>query len=243
MPRVRSAEFFPRLVSAAAETFIAQGFQRTQMQDVADRLGVAKGTVYGYVGSKAALLAAVVRYADGVEPPPEPAELPVPTPAAGELAALVADRLGCEVTELRLMKAVTGRRRVSIGDELTEIITDLYRRLARHRVSIKLVDRCAPELPDLGEVWFGAGRAGLVAALTDYLTRRAASGAVRLPGPAPVVARTILETCVLWAVHLHWDPAGGDPGDREQPPPDVVAATLAGLLTHGLVARKESGDE
>lgn len=226
------------MISASAETLIAQGFQRTQMQDVADRLGVAKGTVYGYVESKAALLAAVVRYADGVEPPPEPTGLPVPTPAAGELAALVADRLGREVAELRLMKAVAGRRRVPIADELTEIITDLYQRLTRHRVSIKLVDRCAPELPELGEVWFGVGRAVLVAALTDYLTRRAASGVVRLPGPARVVARTILETCVLWAVHLHWDPAG----DREQPPPDEVAATLAGLLTHGLVARKESGD-
>ncbi|WP_291416013.1 helix-turn-helix domain-containing protein [Actinophytocola sp.] len=64
-------EFFPRLVSAAAETFIAQGYQRTQMQDVADVLGVAKGTVYGYVDGKAALLAAAVRYADGVEPLPE----------------------------------------------------------------------------------------------------------------------------------------------------------------------------
>lgn len=238
MPRVRSAEFFPRLVSAAAETFIAQGFQRTQMQDVADRLGVAKGTVYGYVESKAALLAAAVRYADGVAPLPELAELPVPTPVAGEVAALVADRLRGEVAELRLVKAVAGRRRAPIAEELTEIVTDLYRRLARHRVSIKLVDRCAPELPDLGEVWFGVGRAGQVAVLTDYLTRRAASRALHLPGPAPVVARTILETCVLWAVHLHWDPAG----DPEQPPPEIVAATLAGLLTHGLVSTKGQGD-
>lgn len=236
-------EFFPRLVSAAAETFIAQGFQRTQMQDVADRLGVAKGTVYGYVESKSALLAAAVRYADDVEPLPELAELPVPAPVAGEVAALVADRLRGEVAELRLVKAMTGRRRVPIADELTEIIVDLYRRLARHRVSIKLVDRCAPELPDLGEVWFGVGRAGQVAALTDYLTRRAAGRALRLPGPAPVVARTILETCVLWAVHLHWDPARVDPDDREQPPPEVVAATLAGLLTHGLVSTKGQGDE
>ncbi|OLT43773.1 hypothetical protein BJF85_21360 [Saccharomonospora sp. CUA-673] len=243
MPRVRSAEFFPRLVSAAAETFIAQGFQRTQMQDVADRLGVAKGTVYGYVESKAALLAAAVRYADGVDPLPELAELPVPTPVAGEVAALVADRLRGEVAELRLVQAVAGRRRVPIAEELTEIIIDLYRRLARHRVSIKLVDRCAPELPDLGEVWFGVGRAGQVAVLTEYLTRRAASRAVRLPGPAPVVARTILETCVLWAVHLHWDPARVDPDDRELPPPEVVAATLAGLLTHGLVSTKGQGDE
>lgn len=236
-------------MSAAAETFIAQGFQRTQMQDVADVLGVAKGTVYGYVESKAALLAAAVRYADGVEPLPEMAALPVSTPVAGELAGLVADRLGREVAELRLVKALAGRRRVAVGDELTEIVTDLYRRLARHRVGIKVVDRCSPELPELGQVWFGVGRAGQVAALTEYLTRRAATGAVRLPGPAPVVARTILETCVLWAVHLHWDPSGsdpgsgsggGDPGDRTLPPPDMVAATLAGLLTQGLVSRKET---
>lgn len=231
---MRSPEMFPRLVSAAAETFIAQGFQRTQMQDVADRLEVAKGTVYGCVESKAALLAAAVRYADGLEPPPGSEDLPVPTPAEGELARLVADRLGGEVAGLRLARALSGRRRVPVSEELGEIVTDLYQRLARHRVSIKLVDRCAPELPDLGEVWFGLGRAGQATALTDYLTRRAATGMLRLPGPAPVVARTILETCVLWAVHLHWDPAG----DREPPAPDTVAATLAGLLTHGLVSRK-----
>ncbi|UJW29951.1 TetR/AcrR family transcriptional regulator [Saccharothrix sp. AJ9571] len=119
MPKVRSAEFFPRLVSAAAETFIAQGFQRTQMQDVADLLGVAKGTVYGYVESRSALLSAAVRYADGVESLPELAELPVPTPVAGEVATLVADRLCGEVAQLRLVKAVAGRRRVSLAEELT----------------------------------------------------------------------------------------------------------------------------
>jgi AcrR family transcriptional regulator len=241
MPRGRSVEFFPRLVSAAAETFIAQGFQRTQMQDVADVLGVAKGTVYGYVESKAALLAAAVRYADGVEPSPEVTELPVPSPAAGEVATLVAERLGREVAELRLVRAMAEHQRVltvdQTGEELTEIITDLYRRLARHRVSIKLVDRCAPELPDLGEVWFGAGRATQVSTLTDYLTQRAATGTLRLPGSARILARTILETCVLWAVHLHWDPSQGD---GEPSSADQVAATLAGLLTYGLASRKET---
>lgn len=185
---------------------------------------------------KAALLAAAVRYADGVES--LPAALPVPAPAEGELAALVADRLGREVAELQLVKALTGRSRpgpaTEVGAELTEVITDLCRRLARHRIGIKLVDRCAPELPDLGAVWFGTG---LVDALTDYLTRHAATGAVRLPGPVRVVARTTLETCVLWAVHLHWDPSS-DPGDRELPPLDVLAATVAGLFTHGLVNEK-----
>ena len=226
------------------ETFIAQGYRRTQMQDVADVLGVAKGTVYGYVDGKAALLAAAVRYADGVESLPETAALPVPAPAEGELAALVADRLGREVADLQLVKALAERPRpgpaTDVGVELTEVITDLCRRLARHRIGIKLVDRCAPELPDLGAVWFRTGRTGQVDALTAYLTRHAATGALRLPGPVRVVARTILETCVLWAVHLHWDPSS-DPGDRELPPLDVVAATVAGLFTHGLVSEKGAG--
>ncbi|GAA3646145.1 TetR/AcrR family transcriptional regulator [Lentzea roselyniae] len=217
---------FPRLVSAAAETFIAQGFQRTQMQDVADVLGVAKGTVYGYVENKDALLGAALRFADGVESLPEVADLPVRAPAAGELAALVADRLRTEIGQLRLVEAVSKRRRGPLDVELSEIITNLYDTLSRHRVSIKLVDRCASELPELAAVWFGHGRAGLVAVLTEYLQRRKA---LRLPGPAPLVARTILETCVLWAVHLHWDPAG-QPVETA-----AVPATLAGLLTRGLL--------
>jgi AcrR family transcriptional regulator len=232
------------LVSAAAETFIAQGYQRTQMQDVAEVLGVAKGTVYGYVDGKAALLAAAVWYADDVEPLPELAALPVPAPGEGALAVLVAERLGREMAELRLVKALEGQSgqepAMEVGAELTEVIIDLCRRLARHRVGIKLVDRCAPELPDLGSVWFGAGRTGLVDALTDYLARHTAAGALRLPGPVRVVARTMLETCVLWAVHLHWDPSDVS-GDRELSPLDVVAATVAGLFTHGLASEKGAG--
>ncbi|MCP2242466.1 transcriptional regulator, TetR family [Lentzea aerocolonigenes] len=218
---------FPKLVSAAAETFIAQGFQRTQMQDVADALGVAKGTVYGYVENKDALLGAALRFADGVEPLPEVADLPVRAPAEGELAAMVAERLRGEVEQLRLVEALSKRRRGPLAVELTEIITNLYDTLSRHRVSIKLVDRCAPELPELADVWFGQGRSGLVVVLTEYLQRRKA---LRLPGPAPLVARTILETCVLWAVHLHWDPARQEPQDTA-----AVPSTLAGLLTRGLL--------
>jgi AcrR family transcriptional regulator len=228
--RRRPAERFGQLLAAAIRIFIVEGYGRTQMQDVADVLGVAKGTVYGYVESKAALLGAALRFADGVEPLPAAGELPVRTPAPGELAALVAERLHREATQLRLVRALSEPATGPDADELSEIVVDLYRRLARHRVSIKLVDRCAAELPELAEVWFGQGRAGQVAALTEYLRRRN----LRLPGPAPLIARTIVETCVLWAVHLHWDPAG------DQPPadPDTVAATLAGLITHGLVPRK-----
>ncbi|EUA14127.1 bacterial regulatory s, tetR family protein [Mycobacterium kansasii 732] len=58
--------------------FITHGYQRTQVQDVADALALAKGTLYGYAQGKAALFAAAVRYGDAHETPPPTTDLPVP---------------------------------------------------------------------------------------------------------------------------------------------------------------------
>jgi AcrR family transcriptional regulator len=223
---------FPAVVAAAARVFITHGYRRTQVQDVADVLGLAKGTLYGYAQGKAALFAAAVRYADGHEPTPAIADLPVPAPAEGEIAALVAGRLIAEVADMGLTRALTdplpaGAASSDRHAELAGIVTDLYARLAKHRVAIKLVDRCAPELPDLAEVWFGTGRRAQVSGIQEYLVRREGAGTVSLPGSAPVVARTIVELCALWAVHSHFDPAPGVPAVIDD---GAVAATLAELV-------------
>jgi len=228
------------VVDAAARVFVAHGYHRTQVQDVADVLGLAKGTLYGYAQNKAALFAAAVRYADGHEPVPVPAELPVPAPADGELAALVAGRLASELADLELARVLSDPTDVAstgLEAELASIITDLYRRLAKHQIAIKLVDRCAPELPDLAQVWFGSGRRAQVDALTEYLIRRQNTGALVLPGPAPLVARTIVEVTALWAVHCHFDPAPPAPGRPDPDPVDdtAVAAMLAEVFVRAMV--------
>lgn len=226
------------MVAAAARVFIAHGYQRAQVQDVADVLGLGKGTLYGYAQGKAALFAAAVRYADGHEPLPTLADLPVSAPAEGEVAELVAGRLAAEVADLRLAKALAApaptNPEVDDGGELAAIVTDLYGRLARHRIAIKLVDRCAPELPDLAEVWFGTGRRAHVDAMEEYLNRRQRAGTLTLPGPAPLVARTVVELCALWAVHCHFDPAPDPLGTGRAEPVDDAA--VAGMLAQ-LVAR------
>jgi AcrR family transcriptional regulator len=229
------------VVAAAAQVFIAHGYQRSQVQDVADALGLGKGTLYGYAHGKAALFAAAVRYADGHEPLPTPAQLPVPAPADGEVAALVAGRLAGEIADLTLARALAQPPPVDTpptdtSAELADIVTDLYSRLARHRVAIKLVDRCAPELPDLAEVWFGTGRRAHVGAVEEYLTRRHRDGRLTLPGPAPLVARTIVELCALWAVHCHFDPAPRPPAEPAEPIDDAaVAAMLAELVVRATI--------
>jgi AcrR family transcriptional regulator len=240
MARLIPPDRLPAVLDAAARVFITHGYRRAQMQDVADALGLAKGTLYGYARSKEALFAAAVRYADHAEPLPAVADLPVAAPAPGELADLVASRLAAQVPDLALTRALarpdppaTPREAAA---ELSGIVTDLHRRLARHRTAIKLVDRCAPELPELAQVWFGAGRGAQMSGLETYLRRRETSGALVLPGPAPVLSRTVVELCVVWAVHCRFDPAppNGPPlaADADD---DTVATTLAALFTRALI--------
>jgi AcrR family transcriptional regulator len=241
MARQIPPDRLPAVLDAAARVFITHGYRRAQMQDVADALGLAKGTLYGYARSKEALFTAAVRYADDAEPLPDVAALPVPVPGPGELAELVAARLAAEVPEMALTRALarpdppaTAQDAVA---ELSDVVVDLYLRLADHRVAIKLVDRCAPELPDLARVWFGAGRGAQMSAMETYLRQRAATGALWLPGPTAVVARTVVDMCVMWAVHCPFDPAppdtallAADTGD------ETVAATLAQMFARALIA-------
>jgi len=198
-------------------------------------MSVSKGTVYGVVASKDALLLACVRYADGIDPPPDPSAWPLPSPAAGELVELVTGRLS-EAGDLALRK-VADATPGAVDAELDLIVTDLLRRLDRHRRAIKLVDRCAPEIPELAQLWFGAGRAQLVDRLRGYLTQRSDQGLIRLTADRAhwdIVARSIVETCVLWAVHLPWDPAPA--AFRTTPTNADIAATLAALFGGGLIA-------
>jgi len=48
------------ILSAALESFVQKGFAATRLEDVAQRAGISKGTLYLYFDSKEALLEAVV---------------------------------------------------------------------------------------------------------------------------------------------------------------------------------------
>ncbi len=49
-----------RLIDAAAETFSKNGYHKTRMEDIANRAGVAKGTIYYNFENKAALFAELI---------------------------------------------------------------------------------------------------------------------------------------------------------------------------------------
>ena len=227
MARNIPAERFAALIEAATRTFVARGYRQTQMSDVADALGVAKGTLYRYVDSKEGLLDAAVRFADGHLALPAPTAFPLPTPAAGSTAGHVRDRLEEEVGTLELCAALA--RSAPEPAEFERIVRDLFRRMSRNRRALKLVDRCAVDHPELAAVWFEEGRWGQVALLSRYLERGIAAGHLRAVPSIPLAARMVLETIALWAIHLPWDPSPRPYDDAE------VEDAVVDLLVHAHV--------
>src|SRR5215472_8507785 len=83
MARAIPPDRFQQLVDCATQVFIEQGYARTQMADVAEAMGIAKGTLYLYVESKEALFDLVVRSADTTHLLATPSKLPLSTPRSG----------------------------------------------------------------------------------------------------------------------------------------------------------------
>lgn len=207
MPRSIPGNRFEALLDAATAVFLEQGYRRTQVADVAARMGLSKGSIYTYVESKEALFDCVLRYADRAGRVEVPKALPVPTPPPGATLQLVEKRVS-EERDLPSLTAAFSRTRVpDVRAELDAVLGELYDSLARHRAAIKLVERCAPDYPELARVWYRAGREEALSRLARYLDDRARRGRLRRFEDGAVAARIVLETLVFWAVHRHWDPS------------------------------------
>jgi AcrR family transcriptional regulator len=221
---------FTQLIEVATRIFIAHGYRLTQMADVAERLGVAKGTLYGYVESKEALFDAAVRFADGHAQLPAIVDLPLRTPAPGQTVEYIRQRIAAESAEMVLLQVVAGKRVIrDVRSELEAVLSDLYRRIARNRLALKLVDRCAADYPDLARAWFVQGRSAQLQLLVELLESRAARRRYRRIAQPQVVARTVLEAVAFWALHRHFDPAPQAIDDA------AAESALIDLIAHGLL--------
>jgi AcrR family transcriptional regulator len=207
MARTIPPDRFQHLVDCATQVFIERGYAHTQMADVAEAMGIGKGTLYLYVESKEALFDLVVRSADTGHPLTIPLKLPVPTPRPGATLQHVRNRVAKQAP-LPALLAALGRKRVSDPRaELIAIVREMYHTLSTNRCAIKLMDRSAQFHPELAAVWFTGARGALMGALSTYLESRIRLKLFRSVPDTAVAARVILETIVTWAVHRHWDPA------------------------------------
>ncbi len=219
------------LVESAANVFIEQGYRRTQMADIAQALGLAKGTLYLYVESKEALFDLVVRHADDEGRASAPT-LPIRTPRPGATLRYVREELERHQRLPRIAEALARRRVTDVARELEDIVRELFQALARNRRRIKLIDRSARDYPELATLWFEGARGGFLALLEQYLHDRVERGSVRSVPNIQAAARLILETTVFWAVHRHWD------AHPQSVSEEVAEATVVHFVVHALT--KES---
>ena len=204
MPRETPSGRIAELVRSAARVFMAQGYRRTQMADVADALGLAKGTLYLYVESKEALFDLVCRYADRPDEA-EGLQLPVRTPKAGATLRFVQEELARHEPFSTVTTALARKRVPNVSLELRGIVTELYDTLARNRSRIKLIDTSARDYPELGALWFKEARGGLLLRVQAYLEGRISRGLLAPVPHVPTAARLLLEVIVFWAVHRHFE--------------------------------------
>ncbi|MHA6757665.1 TetR/AcrR family transcriptional regulator [Streptacidiphilus sp. PAMC 29251] len=192
------------IADAAVRVFLARGFRPAGISDVADALGLSHGAVYTYAKSKQALLhLALTRVLrpDAVSG----LDVPVPTPPADEVIALVESWAGDRTVLPLLARASAGSSDLSAAAELGAVIDELYAFVEQNRLTLQLVERCAEHLPELAQWYFVQQRRATVEQLGAYLAARIAAGRLRPVPDVPVAARFIVETVAWFAMHRHED--------------------------------------
>ncbi len=225
---------FDELVDAATEVFIQRGYRQTQMADVAEAIGVAKGTVYGYVESKEALFELCLRNADHKKSVPVPEGLPLKTPAKGQLGREIRARVAASSITPLLAEALKRERADDPRAELEALVRENFQLLEDNHRAIKLLDRCHDH-PQLAGLWQEVGRRQNRDALGDYIRLRVAAGQFRPVPSVRLAARMVVEVLATWAIHIHWDRA------PERFDPTEARENAVSFIVHGLIPDPISG--
>ncbi len=238
VPRTIPPQRFDELVRKATEVFIARGYRRTQMADVAEAVGVSKATLYLYVEGKEALFALCLGHANDPRVLELPPELPVRTPPAGSTAAGMSKRLDSAAAFPLLAAAIGRARAADIGQELRGILREFYTEMETNCRGIKLVDRCWDH-PELGRLWQERGREAPREQLAEYIELRMRAGQIRPHSDPRLVARIAVETIATWAMHIKWDPVPQslDPVESKE---SVIEFIARGLLSDHALRKQAS---
>ena len=205
MPRRTPPGRVQNIARAACEVFIAKGYRRTLMTDVAERLELSHALLYRYVEGKDALLELAARYAmdQGAD---LAALVPLSTPEPGHILELIRSWLAARATFPKLRAALERGPGGDAADELAGVIDELYDFVEQNRLLLLLIESLIGDYPGLGEASVNDRKRSHIARLADFLGSRAASGALR-PIADPEIAAYFLSESVAWfAQHRKRDP-------------------------------------
>jgi AcrR family transcriptional regulator len=210
------------IASAACRVFIAKGYRRALLTDVARDLGLSHGILYHYVENKEALFELALVYATD---PAALTALTVPLPAPPEGRALQRVKAwAADQATFPVLGAAAGDRAGDPAAELAGIIDECYAFVEGNQRMLALIAGSALDNPELRDFFINELRAPYIAQLTGYLRCRMAAGMLRPARDAAVAARFIIESIAWFGWHRQ-----GDPGL------DVIADEQARLTVRDLL--------
>jgi len=229
MGRPRSPDFLDRLLDAGLAVFASQGLKRARIGDIADRMGVAHGTVYNYVASKEALFWLLVDRGQTEAPIALPEELPVQAPPPARVLNRLAEQIITHFPLPALDAALERKRITDIRAELEDVLGELYDRTLATRQLAAAVEKSAVDLPEMFQLFFVGIRRDLFARLTRYVEHRVELGHFANVASAEAAAHVIGETITAFARHRFADP---DPMNVDEA---AIRATTIQMLIRSLI--------
>ena len=229
----RSAhERFPEVIAAAVRVFARDGYRLAHMSDVAREAGLSEAAVYRYVDGKETLFALAIRHALLLEPLPgadEAGQFPLAAPSLAEMIGQARVFVAAEVPFGALAEAVCTDSPDDAAGEFGQILRELFVLEEQTALAVDMVERSARELPELADLLNAGLRRPVLDALTDYVDRRAAAGALRVTPDSGATALFVLETLTWFARHRQADPVGAALG------PGLAQETAVDAVLHALV--------
>jgi len=199
---------------AACEVFIAKGYRRALMTDVAERLELSHALLYRYVESKEALLELAARYAMDQGADLE-AVVPLATPKEGHCLELIRHWLATRAAFPKLRAALERGPGGDAAAELAGIIDELYGFVEQNRLLLLLVESLADDYPGLDGKSVNDRKRAFGDLVAAFLASRAASGELRPLADAEIAARFLTESIAWFAQHRKRDPSAAMFDDQQ----------------------------
>lgn len=195
------------LCQTATEVFGRLGYKRTKMADIATAARMSTGAVYLYVDSKEALLHAVLAGHFGKL---EPLEIPIKAPELSETITLVARGLKQEAATPALAAALASGPPADPEAELRRVLEEMFDMIERLWPVLAVIERCAVDIPELDELYFGRRRRAHNSAFHRYVQRRVDEGCFTALPDVEVAAQVAIEAITWFA----WKRLEGHDADR-----------------------------
>lgn len=218
-----------RLVDAAIMAFVAAGYRRTRVAEIAKAAGIAPGTVYLYVEGKEALFELALRRAFKA-----PGALDVPLPYRSTEAQTHIDEVFERLLETDpladLAAAEATEDPADPAAEFEALVRGLFRWQSEYWRGIALIEACAREWPELHLLFYREFRRGALERGAALLERRAETGHYVAFPDARVASHLIMDTVAAFAMDRHTAP------DTDYITDAVAEETTVQALTRAFVA-------